>query len=214
MLSNNAKKIVVIHTLAGREAWLRNSLERLKGYDNRYPLVIYFSDPNPPDISFQSYLGTLPYPVYYFPERYETGCISYVNRIIQPDEFIYLHDSIEIKDTSIFDMSFNLKWSVHYFERFMCYAGKFRREALDKIVIPVSMTKTDACINEDKGAKPECNSFMWKYFKIEDCIWLFPGFKDGKTFQDKFGRRNLVVENRFIKKYKGTWKWSMIKDDE
>ena len=214
MLSNNAKKIVVIHTLAGREAWLRNSLERLKGYDNRYPLVIYFSDPNPPDISFQSYLGTLPYPVYYFPERYETGCISYVNRIIQPDEFIYLHDSIEIKDTAIFDMSFNFKQSVHYFERFMCYAGKFRKEALDHIVIPVSKTKTEACVNEDKDALPQFNSFMWKYFKIEHCHWLFPGFSESSIFVEKFGRKNMVIENNFLIKYKGTYKWSLINDNE
>jgi len=209
--------IIIIHSLGGREHWLRNSLESLKGYDNRYPIYIFISDPKTIEPSFQSYLDSLKYPVYRSEERWETAAIRYINRVVHPDQFVYLHDSIEIKNDTIFDLCFDPQLdnqSVYFFHRFTSYAGKFRREALSKIYIPLCLTKAEACINEDKDATPQYESFMREYWKIEKTYWLFPGLNDTGVFEHKFGRKNMIIENEYLRKYKGTWAWNMIREDE
>jgi hypothetical protein len=215
-------KLIVIHTVAGRENWLKNCLNSLKDYGNsydikcnptHYPIYIIITGQIELSDSFKFYLNSLSYPLIYAQHTdWETGVIAYIHTIFQPEHFIYLHDSIEIKDTTLFDLSFKHPNSVYYFHRFMSYMGKYKRTTLNKIQITQSYSKQQACINEDKDALEQYNSFMWQYFKIETPHWLFPGLNDTNIFEEKFGRKNMILENQYLKKYKGHWNWSMIKE--
>ena len=208
-MSNN---IVVVHTLAGREDWFRLFLQYIKDYDNRYPLHVVVTDPKLLSDEFQNLLNSLPYSIHYVPNvRWETGCIKFVHEKLKPDSFIYLHDSLVVKDDTLFDLCFSEKQTVYFFQRFMSYAGKFRKEILDQIEIPICKTKADACINEDRYANPEY-SFIKEYMKLDEGIWLFPGFGDSNIYIDIFGKRRMVIENDYLIKFKGCWSWKMVLD--
>lgn len=137
-------------------------------------------------------------------DRFELGAIYEAVHTFDLDEFILLQDTIEVKDVKLFDMAFEQEnKTVYFFHRFMCYAGKYRKEILNKIGIPIVNTKFDSVIQEDL--------FHKKYFEAEpDAICLFPDLNDTDNFEEKFGRNNMIIENNFIKKYKGTWNLGMI----
>jgi hypothetical protein len=210
---------IIIHTVGKCEEWCRNILSNLLNY-SKYPIHIVVSDPFPIPKSFKTYLDQLPFPVYYCPQyRWEIGAIKFVNETLKFDEFVYLQHSIEVKNTELFDLLFNERHqdkSVHVFWRFMCYIGKYRKIALDKINIRVIRSKAEACMNEDWHCPTSefKDSFMTQYYKIEPWCWLFKGFNESGDFVEKFGRMNMVVENEYLRKYKGTWQWSLIKEDE
>jgi hypothetical protein len=139
-------------------------------------------------------------------DTFELGAISEAINEFKLDEFILLQDSIEIKNIELFDICFNEHEgkSVYFFNDFFCYAGKYRKEILDKLIpLPIITTKLDSIIQE--------NDFNKKYLEMEnESINLF-SLVDTNIFEEKFGRKNMIIENNFLKKYKGTWNWEMIK---
>ena len=81
-----------------------------------------------------------------------------------------------------------------------CYAGVYERWVIDKIGIPVMADKADAIRNE----------IAWHelYFKtVGELTVLFPELRDSNATRqvELYGRTNLVLENDYIVKYKGTW---------
>jgi hypothetical protein len=210
---------IVVHSVGNCEDWCRNVLSNLLDY-TKYPIHVVITDPQPVPESFQEYLKKLPFPVHFCPQyRWEIGAIKFVNETLKFDEFVYLQHSVEIKDTRLFDLLFNpahSHQSVHVFWRFMCYLGKYRKVALDKINIREIKLKSEACVNEDWHCDPKYfkDSFMTQYYAIEPWFWLFRGFNESGNFVEKFGRLNMIVENHFLRKYKGTWNWSLIDDSQ
>jgi hypothetical protein len=61
--------------------------------------------------------------------------------------------------------------------------------------------------------------FNQEYFKVSNPVILFPpktfdkGNKEN-NYEMKFGRNNQILENEYLKKYKGTWNPNMIKESE
>ena len=144
--------------------------------------------------------------------QYEMGGIK-LGLKLELDEFFLLPDSCVIKDTNLFDIVFeDLKgFSCSlggdlYHKGFMSYIGKYRREILLQMEIPEIKTKRDAVKYE--------HEFNNEYMELETkYIELFPGFWDQlERYEFKNGRNNLINENEFIKKFKGTWAMEMINE--
>lgn len=126
------------------------------------------------------------------------------------DEFLYLQDTVLIKDISIIYEIFSNKYktiSISLFPKWSSYLGKYQSSILRRINIPMARNKFEAVNYEHK--------FTQEYIKYcENYIVLFPeinAWKASKLFEFKHGRENCVYENEFIKKYKGTWSKEMIK---
>lgn len=102
-------------------------------------------------------------------------------------EYILLHDSMIIKDQSIFDKAFEIDGMVKI----------ARQMNLAKFVEPNLPKKP---INKNEAIEVECGWYMEQQAPI-----LCPDLVDVAVFEEKHGRKNMVLENQYIKKYKGNW---------
>lgn len=134
---------------------------------------------------------------------YELGKINFIHKHTDITEFFFLQDTIEIKNPSIFDKGFTFAGSVSWDSGFKSYLGKYRREILDKCTIPLPKSKMDSVVFEE--------TFNWEYISKEPKGWtLHDDFSKRDVFEDKFGRKNMIIEDEYLKKYKGTWSRDMI----
>lgn len=135
---------------------------------------------------------------------FELAKIGWVMDNTNADRFLFLQDSWVIKNKTFWDLLDDTSGSVAltadpYF--FGCYAGVYERSVIDQIGVPIITTKREAIDNE----------IAWHqdYVKVagEPSV-LFPDLKDSNATRqvEKHGRANLVLENDYIAKYKGTWK--------
>ncbi len=108
------------------------------------------------------------------------------------DEFVYLHDTVIIKDNSIFDKLFETEGHVLLTQGGFHYFGKYVSKDLPEI--PEVKNKEDA-------VHWELNWFKKPYTTFYDQL---PVISD--TFEDKYGRINMVIESDFIRKFKARWK--------
>lgn len=183
-----AKQVIFIGTTPQRYDFLMNCLSYLDGYD-KYPIII---------LSDYTYNGKW----------------RFIQQMKGIDEFTILPDSMEIIDTSLFDMMFkeNKGKNVSVYTKPYPYwigFGKFKFSTSNKLRLPIIKTKYDEVLNERVFSKQ-----MLKH--DPDCVCLFD---DDVSFQEnphpldplkpcwvyKFGRKNLVVGNRYFLKYQGTW---------
>lgn len=134
---------------------------------------------------------------------YELGKINWIWNNTNFDRWLFLQDSVVIKDTSFIDMIFSYPKSVAISNcpvPFGMYLGVYSRETLNKVGVPKARTKEDAIMWEVEWSN--------KYCSVEDVPVMFDDFTDGnaKGIKDMFGRPNLVLENDYLIKYKGTWR--------
>jgi hypothetical protein len=82
---------------------------------------------------------------------------------------------------------------------FGMYLGIYSRATLNKVGIPVAQNKEDAIRYEVEWHREYCNQ--------EQVEIMFPELTDGnaKGTEEHHGRINLVLENDYLIKYKGTW---------
>lgn len=140
-------------------------------------------------------------------DGYEIGAIEATLHQTDWDEFILLQDTIEIKNQQIFRMLFeNYQGkSVSYNPHFQMYLGKFRREILQRMTLPVVRDKIEAVRQEE--------DFTRAYRAIEITDVFNPSFRDENfydSWEEVFGRKNLKLEDDFIIKRKGTWSASQL----
>lgn len=125
------------------------------------------------------------------PEKsYELGAIKKASEIF--DEFIFLQDSTEIKDNTLFDKLFETEGNVALTNGFYHYMGKYVSKDLPEI--PECHNKEDAIYYEIRWfTKP------YKVFKEELPVHT-------NNFEEKFGESRMILENKYIKKWKGTYR--------
>lgn len=183
------EQIILIATTPKRHRFLQNFLTSMEGYSGEYPLFIY-----------SSY------------KRNKMEDIIYNTSV---KEVLFLHDSIEMKNFLLFDLcfkenkgksvSFNNNKSFNVDRYFLMGIGKFKTEVLRKINIPIWRNLKDEAEWEHK--------FGNIYVKAsgEEPVTILPDEEifDTNIFIDKFGRKNMVIENRFFIKYKGHWSYDM-----
>jgi len=115
-----------------------------------------------------------------------------------------LQDSVEVFDTSFIDDAFERfpGQSVAFDRHFSHYMGKYRREVLQRMrPLPKVTSKEEAIYQEFK--------FVQNYVKYEwrEIPVLDDKFADNNPdnyWEEQFGRRNLVLVSKYLKKYKGT----------
>ena len=183
------KQIIYVATTPGRVEFITNFLQSMSKYDGKYPVFIE--------------------------SCYEYGWFDFALHH-EWDELLFLHDSCEIKDYSLFDICFEQYKgkSVSFTDipYFIMGLGKFLREPYLKASFPTKNAYRDYQMREF--------TFGNKYVEYagEKPIVLFSDFMDGeridhghhRKFETKFGRQNLILENQYIKKYKGHWTRYML----
>ncbi len=107
------------------------------------------------------------------------------------DEFIFLHSTMIVKDNSIFDKLFALEGTVALTERFFHCMGKF----VTKDISPIPEVH-----NKHEAISQEVHWFKNPYTVFEPQL---PVVSD--KFEEKYGRKNMILENEFFIKYKGHW---------
>jgi hypothetical protein len=135
---------------------------------------------------------------------YELGKIRWVIENTTADRFLFLQDSWLIKDEGFWDLleahsgSVAINSDPYYFG---CYAGVYERSVIEQIGVPVMADKREAILNEIDWHKA--------YVEIAgEPTVLFPDLTDNNATGTvkRHGRINLVLENDYIAKYKGTWR--------
>lgn len=134
---------------------------------------------------------------------FELAKIGWVMQNTTAERFLLLQDSWVIKDDGFWDLleahsgSVAINSDPYYFG---CYAGIYERSVIEQIGVPVMADKRDAIRNEIDWHKA--------YVQVAgEPVVLFPDLTDNNatgTVQ-RHGRINLLLENKYIAKYKGTW---------
>ena len=119
------------------------------------------------------------------------------------DEFIYLHDTVVIKDLALFDLLFAQPGMFSISPKFLMYLGKYDSKILKNTTLPHVHNKLEAIKME---------------FWLQEtfiCPCFDATFIDGNhTFEEKYGKTRMVLENKYIKKYKSCWDIKMVQEYE
>jgi len=177
---------IVIATTPTRYEWLEKCLKSLKGYD-KYPVMI-LSDYT------------------WFP-----GKMKFVVNKTKIDEFTMIADSMVIKDVSLFDIVFkNLKGkNVSYTKKiphpYWMSLGKFKSETIRKLKLPVIKSKEEDLQYDVQFGKDMIKADPHYIGLFDDLPFseLVPNTKSNKVayFEEAFGRKNRVIENKYFIKY-------------
>ena len=165
--------MIVVATTPGREDWLKQCLSSI----DRPVLVLS-------DYTF------------------ELGKIHTIFNKTNIDRFMFLQDSVVIKDQNIFNL-LDEEGSIALTNDpvpFGMYMGVYERSVLEKVHIPLPETKQDAIRYEIEWTKIYCSQAS--KLKI-----VYPELCDRNAIKKEivFGRENLVLENDYLIKYKGNW---------
>ena len=134
---------------------------------------------------------------------FELAKIDWVMKNTNAERFLLLQDSWVIKDNGFWNLldahtgSVAINSDPYYFG---CYAGVYERSVIEEIGVPVMADKRDAIRNE----------IDWNKAYVEvagEPPVLFPDLTDNNATGtvERHGRINLLLENNYIAKYKGTW---------
>jgi hypothetical protein len=169
------KETVVVATTPGREAWLTDCLASIQ----REVLVLRQG-------------GT-----------WELGKIKWLYENTQLDRFLFLHDSVVVKDQAFFDRMFEHDGSVSVTNDpgiFGMYMGIFTREHLSRVELYSPVTQRDSIRAEIE--------WTHRYATAAGNVpVVFPDLRDQLNvgFVEHHGRKNMVLENYYLRKFKGTW---------
>lgn len=134
-------------------------------------------------------------------DRYELGAFSVILAQTEVDEFLFLQDTFEWKQIGLIDAIMAHDGPVALGPAMFHYAGKWRREILDKMIIPTVTNKKDSVHYE--------HAFSHEYLRHETKpLWVVDQhFHDGehKGFVQAYGRKNMVLENDWYRKLKADW---------
>lgn len=116
------------------------------------------------------------------------------------DEFIHLMDTCVVHDQRMFDMMFEMNCPVHLCRGFFSYLGKYYTAVLKQVGVPKISDKEAAIYWERHWNEMYLRASMYASQFIPE----LPITTD--VFEEKYGRKNMVLTNGFITKYKGTWR--------
>ena len=196
------KQGIFIVTWSGGVEQLSLLLFSLRNY-HRYPMYLLLNDAGKAPISYFGELTNNFHIIASVHDTFECGALKSAMELTDLDEFIILQDTIEVLNPRIFQKMFEYEGqSVTFGPKFTLYLAKYRRETLNKVEIPVTLTKIEAIQTE--------STFAMTYMAAEDreIITLFPEFDDSNPdnfIEKRWGRANLVLKNRYLIKRKGTW---------
>lgn len=192
--------MIIIPTHISRiDTWLKDCLESL---DTKHKVMVLFQGDKPPKdlkIGFDYTHHDL--------NGFDPGAIVWARENCTDSEFFVLHDSCVIKDNSLFDVLFNgfsgLSVALASQPVLMgMFLGKYKTEIVKQLEPPIAKDKTHAVDLEE--------SWNNEYCSLDYPVTLANTLTQSNTFEQKHGRENMVLENKWIKKYKGAWNRSML----
>jgi hypothetical protein len=147
-----------------------------------------------------------PYPIIISNHRPEQWCLGAIQKIFETtdyDEICILNETMICKDNSVWDIIFkeNEGKSVMLGREYLMFFGKYLR----KHILPFPEVKSkvdDVLIGEDQWSKG------YARLPIEH-VGLQPLYDTYEVFEEKNGRNNMILENDYFKKYKGSWTLDM-----
>lgn len=167
---------IFVGTATGRGEWLEQCAASLKGH----PFTAVSDD-----------------------ATWELGKIKFIHENYRPERFLFIHDSVEILDEGFFGLIEATTGSVALFGDpvpFGMFMGVYERNVLDNVPLwqPTS---------QESSVRAE---LLWttRYARATSGYHvLFPEVCDKRATRtvERFGRKNLVLENQVIRKYKATW---------
>lgn len=199
---SSMKQGIVLVTWAGTIHLAMELLHRLEGYTK--PIVVVINeieacyDKDCLEWIIKKYL-TIPVQG----NRWEVGGLEAAIALTDLDEWVLIQDTIEIKDTNIFDIMFDQRGSVSFGPDWQCYLGKYRREVLSQIMLPTCLNKIDAMYYE--LMLPKIYNEIAQRLEGHSVIVLFPEWGNNNpanTKDFKFDRDNIVLYNPYIVKRK------------
>lgn len=191
--------IIIPSHISRVDTWLKDCLSSIK---TDHPVMVVFQGDKPTkglkigfDYTHQALNG------------FDPGAIVWAREHCEDEEFFVLHDSCLVKD--------NLLWRVvfeGYYENSVALAdhptalgmflGKYRTEIVKQLDPPIAKDKMHAVELEIDYNK--------RYCEIDYPVIMNEPLSISNVFEEKFGRKNMILENRWIKKYKGTWNRDMV----
>jgi hypothetical protein len=166
------KDLIVISTSPGRENWVKEILTSISRP------VIVISD-----------FG------------YELGKIKWAYENTNCDRFLFLQDSLVVRDESLFEQVFEVSGSSCILDVPSClgsYMGVYERSVLSQLEIPEINTKEESIFFEIEWTQKYialCENFSHPVSIVN---------KEIETVR-KFGRENLLYVNQYYEKWKGDW---------
>lgn len=140
---------------------------------------------------------------------YELGKLSWVQQYTTLDRFLFIQDSVTVSE-ALYRLLSNFSGSVALLAdpvRFGSYIGVYERDLLSKVTIPIISSKKQSVEAEISWTKQYCEV-------AGDVPVLFPELSDKTATRNVMclGRENIVLENEYFAKYKGTWRYDQITD--
>ena len=166
--------MIVVATTPGRQEWLTQCLASIE-----QPVLVLS------DFTF------------------ELGKINWIFNNTKIERFMFLQDSVVIKNQDLFDLLVKDKGSIALTNdpcMYGMYLGVYERQVLEKIEIPIPKNKAESIAYELSWTENYCKA-------ARNVRLAFTDFSDSSSRRKEvlFGRENLVLENDFLIKYKGNW---------
>lgn len=173
----------IVITTHNDSPWLKECLESIK---TNYPIIVHVNGGKLPVFEWNENITI----VLGANNGWEIAGIR--TGKLHFDEFVHLMDSTVIKDNSLFDKLFAIDGNVFLTNGGYHYMGKFVSSTLGNL--PTASNKEEAIqleLNWYHGPRT--------YFKPD-----LPVHTNAR--EEKHGRLNMVLENDYMVKWKGTWR--------
>jgi hypothetical protein len=190
-MNNKLKQGIVIVTSESTRDFLRDCL--LSCHQDKYPIMVvsnnYLPDPTITNLHLS----------YFIKNDWNGYELAGIEKGMEEfDEFILLHDTVIIKDQSMFDIAFNFEGSI-YFTQDLAYSyfAKYRTSVLKQMVIP-RVYNLEEAIREERP-------FGLHYSELEtSSMQLEPLGAGDHSFPvvERHGRKGIILENSFLSKHK------------
>lgn len=129
------------------------------------------------------------------------------------EEIFFLNETMVVMDNSIWDIVFKQYdgFSVTCADKFQMFLAKYLRKYVKQTMFPIVRNRfEDVRFGED-----EWNHQYMKidphYIKLDPIEDVNPDFPE--NFETKYGRKNMIVQNKYFKKWKSAWNISMIPNE-
>lgn len=122
------------------------------------------------------------------------------------EEIFFLNETMIVKDNSIWDMVFEEyeDRSVAVGDKYLMSLGKYLRQYVRKTTFPVVNNKHDDVMLGEFGWNNEYKSVDPNYIQIDPMTDTF------LRYEEKHGRKNMILENQYFIKWKSHWQADMI----
>jgi hypothetical protein len=122
------------------------------------------------------------------------------------DELFFLNESMVVKDNSIWDIVFkdNEGRGITVGDNYLMFLGKYLRKYVEQTTFPVVTSKKEDVLLGEQGWNAQYRKADPTWTQIEGMTDTFD------TFEEKHGRRNMILEGKYFKKWKGSWTLEMV----